>query len=246
MYCAQCERVGTLAKENEWKGRIHMNWLLIVVIAVIGVCGWAGYQKGLVKVMFSLIMTLFSLVLVGFISPFVANFLQEHTPMHEYIKEKSGAMVAEWNESREGDTEESRFAAIDSYEMPDFFKSYFKSEHTEEALKLDFNDYIGDKVADLVIRAASFVITFLVIALVLVLLSVLLDIVMKLPVLKSLNRVAGLVAGLVVGLLVVWIFFLVITLICSTEFGKECMRMIGDDRALSFLYNINPLMQILT
>lgn len=223
-----------------------MNWLLIVVIAVIGVCGWVGYQKGLVKVLFSLITVLLSLVLVGFVSPFVTNFLQEHTPLHEYVKEKSGAMVAEWNESREVGTEENRFDAIDSYEVPDFFKNYFKTEHTEDMLKLDFNDYIGDKVADLVIRAVSFTITFLAIGLALVLLSVLLDIVMKLPVLKSLNRAAGLSLGLVVGLLIVWIFFLVITLLCSTEFGKECMRMIGDGKVLSFLYNINPLMYILT
>ena len=222
-----------------------MNWLLIVVIAVIGICGWVGFQKGLVKVMFSLIMTLLSLILVGLISPFVANFLQDHTSMHEYIKEKSGAMIAEWNESREGDTEESRFDAIDSYEMPDFIKNYFKTEHTEDALKLEFNDYIGDKVADLVIRAVSFTITFLVIVAALVLLSVFLDIVMKLPVLKSLNRAAGLGLGLVVGLLIVWIFFLVITLLCSTEIGKECMRMIGENRVLSFLYNVNPLVQIL-
>ena len=222
-----------------------MNWLLVVVIAVIGICGWIGFQKGLVKILFSLLTVLVSLILVGFISPFVVNFLQEHTPLHEYVKEKSGVMVAEWNESREVETEESRFAAIDSYEIPDFFKSYFKTEHTEDALKLDFNEYIGDKVADLVIRAASFVITFLVIGLLLILLSILLDIVMKLPVLKSLNRAAGLGVGLVVGLVIVWIFFLVITLLCATEFGKECMRMIGEGRVLSFLYNVNPLVQIL-
>lgn len=223
-----------------------MNWLLIVVIAVIGICGWAGYQKGLVKILFSLLTVLISLVLVGLVSPFVANFLQEHTQLHTYVKEKSNAMVAEWNESQEVETEESRFAAIDSYEMPDFIKKYFKTEHTAEMLELNFNDYISDKVADLVIRAASFVIAFLVIELVLIIISVLLNIVMKLPVLKSLNRAAGLIVGLVGGLLIIWLFFLVITLLCSTEFGKECMRMIGDGRVLSFLYNINPLMQILT
>ena len=223
-----------------------MNWLLIVVIAVIGICGWAGYQKGLVKILFSLLTVIISLVLVGLVSPFVVNFLQEHTTLHDYVKEKSSAMVAEWNESREVETEENRFTAIDSYEMPDFIKSYLKTEHTTEMLELDFNNYISNKVADLIVKAASFVIAFLVIEIILVLLCVVLNVVMKLPVLKTLNRAGGLITGLVGGLLVVWIFFLVITLLCSTEFGKVCMRMIGDGEVLSFLYNVNPLMQILT
>lgn len=222
-----------------------MNWLLIVVIAVIAGCGYMGYRKGLVKVLFSLLAAVLSLVLVGLVSPFIADFLQKETPLPAYIKEKSSAMASEWNENQEVGTQESRFAVIDSYEVPDFLKSYFKTEHTEEMLELEFNDYISSKVADLVIGAASFVIAFIIINLALYLLSLLLNTVMKLPVLHSLNRLGGLIAGLAEGLLAVWIFFLVITLFCSTEFGKECMYRIGDGKVLSFLYNANPLMKFL-
>lgn len=221
-----------------------MNWLLILVIVVIGGCGFAGYKKGLVKVLFSLLASVLSLVFVSLVSPFVVDFLQEHTGMHAYVKEKSSAMVAEWNESREVGTEESRFAAIDSYEVPEFLKSYFKTEHTAEMMELEFNDYICSKLADLAINVASFVISFVVIVLVLNLLAYLLNIIMKLPVLNSLNHAGGLIAGLAEGLLAVWLLFLVITVLCSTEFGKECMRMIGEGKILSILYNENPLMRI--
>lgn len=222
-----------------------MNWLLIVVIAVIAGCGYMGYRKGLVKVLFSLLAAVVSLVLVGLVSPFIADFLQKETPLPAYVKEKSSKMAAEWNESREVGTQEGRFETIDSYDVPDFLKSYFKTEHTEEMLELEFNDYISSKVADLVVGAASFVIAFVMINLVIYLLAFLLNTVMKLPGLHSLNRLGGLLAGLAEGLLAVWMFFLVITLFCSTEFGKECMQRIGDGKVLSFLYNANPLMKFL-
>lgn len=222
-----------------------MNWLLIVVAAVIGGCGYMGYRKGLVKVLFALLAAVVSLVLVGLVSPFIADFLQKETPLPAYVKEKSIAMAAEWNGSQEVETEESRLAVIDTYEVPEFLKSYFKTENTEEMMELDFNDYISNKIVDLVIGAASFVIAFVIINLALYLLSVLLNTVMKLPVLHSINRLGGLLAGLAEGLLAVWMFFLVITLLCSTEFGKECMQRIGEGKVLSFLYNVNPLMRLL-
>lgn len=223
-----------------------MNWLLIVVLAVIGGCGYMGYRKGLVKVLFSLLIAVISLVLVSIVAPFVSSFLWKNTQLPSYIKEKSSAIAAEWNKSQEDETEEERFAAIESYEVPDFLKSYFKTEHTAEMLELDFNDYISDEIAALVIRAASFVISFVVIILVLHLLAFLLNTIMKLPVLHSINRLGGLIAGLAEGLLAVWVFFLVITLLCSTEFGKECMHLIEEGKVLSFLYNANPLMWFLT
>lgn len=222
-----------------------MNWLLIVVIAVIGGCGYMGYKKGLVKVLFSLLAAIVSLILVGLVSPFIADFLQKETPLPGYIKEKSMAMAAEWNAGREAETQENRFAVIDTYEIPDFLKNYLKTEHTEEMLELEFNEYISGKVVDLVIGAASFVLAFVIINLALYLLALVLNTVMKLPVLHSVNRLGGLLAGLAEGLLAVWMFFLVITLFCSTEFGKECMQKIGEGKALSFLYNVNPLMKFL-
>ncbi len=221
-----------------------MNWLLILVLVVIGVCGFAGYRKGLVRVLFSLLAVVLSLVFVGFVFPFVGTLLQEHTGLHAYVKERSNAMVAEWNESREVGTEEGRYAAIDSYEVPEYLKSYFKKGHTTETLETEFNDYISDKIAELAINVVSFVISFLVIAIVLHALAFLLDTVMKLPILNSINRIGGLAAGLAEGLLAVWIFFLVITFLCSTEFGKECMRLIDNGKILSLLYNENLLMRL--
>lgn len=222
-----------------------MNWLFIAVLAIIGLCGFAGYKKGLVKVLFSLLTAVLSLVLVSFITPYVGGFLKDHTGLHTYVKEKSSAMVSEWNENREVSSVESRFAAIDGYAVPDFVKSYLKSGHTAETLQLEFNDYISDKIADMTISAASFLIAFVVIVIVLNLLAVLLNTIMKLPVLNSINHIGGLVAGLAEGLLMVWVFFLVITLLCSTQFGKECMRMIEEGKILSILYDANPLIRIL-
>lgn len=222
-----------------------MNWLLVLVVVIIGLCGWLGYRKGLVKVLFSLLAAVISLVLVGLVSPIVAQFLRDNTSFPSYIKEKSSVMAAEWNEGQEAENPLYWSEAIDSSEIPEFLKSYFKTEQTEEELEQEFNDYISNKAAELAVEAAAFVISFTVIVVVLHLVVLILNTVMKLPLLHSINRVGGLVAGLGEGLLAVWVFFLVITLLCATEFGKSCMQMIEEGKLLSFLYNTNPLMRFL-
>ncbi len=221
-----------------------MNWLLSVVFIVF-ICFIAvGYHKGLVKVLFSLAASILALLLVGVISPYVGNFLREHTDMHDWVQKKSSDMVAEWNQSRDLSTEEARFAAIEEYEIPDFLKTYLKDNHTLETMEQEFNEYISRNIADLAISAASFVLSFLAILLLLYIISLILNLVTKLPVIRTLNHAGGAIAGAVEGLLILWIFFLVITFLCTTEFGKTCMRMIGSSQILSWLYDKNPLMKI--
>ncbi len=222
-----------------------MNWLLLIVLLVLVCCALGGYRKGLVKVLFSLASSILALILVSIFSPFIETLLREHTTMYEFVQEKSSAMVSEWNQNQNVSTEEARFAAIEGYEVPDFLKNYFKADHTAETLEQEFNGYISGKIADLVIDAASFVLSFLVILLVLHIVAQLLSLVTKLPVIRTMNHVGGLAAGALEGLLVVWLFFLALTFLCTTEFGKSCMQMIGNSQILGWLYNNNPLMRLL-
>lgn len=222
-----------------------MNWLLFIVIFVIVGCAIGGYRKGLIKVVFSLASSLLALILVGLLSPFVGNFIQEHTSMRTFVQEKSSAMVAEWNQNQDASTEAGRLAAIDHYEIPDFLKSYLKSGHTADAMKQGFNDFISGRIADMVISITAFIATYLVMLLILHVLAQVLDLMAKLPVLKSVNRIGGLAAGLLEGLLSVWIFFLLLTFLCTIEFGKLCMQMIAHSQILSWLFDKNPLMLLL-
>ena len=71
-----------------------------------------------------------------------------------------------------------------------------------------------------------------------------LDIVAHLPIIASANRGAGLVAGLIYGVVVVWICMIVLTAMSSTNLANDILLVIGRNKILSTIYDVNPLMDI--
>lgn len=64
------------------------NWLLIVVAIIFVLCIVAGYVRGFLKFGISLLSTVLTLVIVIFLSPYVADALAKFTPVDEFIEEK--------------------------------------------------------------------------------------------------------------------------------------------------------------
>lgn len=62
------------------------NWLLIIVATIFIVCIVVGYVRGFLKLGISLLSTVITLVIVLFLSPFVADALSEYTPVDDYIE----------------------------------------------------------------------------------------------------------------------------------------------------------------
>ncbi len=65
-----------------------MNLLSIIVIIILAIFMLRGYRKGLSKGLASMLSLVISLALVSFLSPYVSEFLEERTPVYEYVLEK--------------------------------------------------------------------------------------------------------------------------------------------------------------
>ena len=64
------------------------NWLLIIVATIFIICIVVGYVRGFLKLGISLFSTVLTLILVLFLSPYVANALEEYTPVDDYIESR--------------------------------------------------------------------------------------------------------------------------------------------------------------
>ena len=62
------------------------NWLLIIVATIFIVCIVVGYIRGFLKLGLSLLSTVITMVIVLFLSPYVADALAKYTPVDEYIE----------------------------------------------------------------------------------------------------------------------------------------------------------------
>ena len=140
--------------------------------------------------------------------------------------------------------------AIEMAELPEVFKSLLSDNNNDviyEKLGVKtFAEYVGEFLSKLIIHIVAFLCTFLLVTIVLRAIIFALDIVSELPVLGFFNRLAGGVVGAAGGLIIIWLFFVVITLLYVTAFGREIYQVIQENAILNRLYENNPLMKLAT
>lgn len=92
-----------------------MNWLLIIVVAIILAGIILGWVRGGIRISLSLAATLFTLIVVLFASPFVSRAIIDLTPMDEVVENQClrvMARITQKNEKKEELTEEKVLAIL--------------------------------------------------------------------------------------------------------------------------------------
>ena len=100
---------------------------------------------------------------------------------------------------------------------------------------------LGGHVADMVLRVIAFLVTFVLLSVLVMGAATALGIAAKLPVINGFNKTAGMMLGFAEGLLLVWIFFFVVTVFVSSEWGVKVLLMISENEILSWIYQHNLL-----
>lgn len=239
-----------------------MNWVLIMVVAILAGFAVVGYWKGLLKIAFSLVSGILILVVVIWVSPLISDFLVNHTEIREKI-------VANCEESIRQSVEEKmqeETKAVTEMTIEEFSEAADKLlEHgiklpdsllenilakisgvTDQTIDLSGAYHeAAEQMADFIIRGVSFLIAFVLATIAAILISGLLGIVSKIPVIGGVNRICGLLVGAVNGLLIVWILFYLVTVFSTSEFGQMVVSNIYENKLLIYLYENNLLLKII-
>lgn len=225
-----------------------MNWLLIVVLAILIISAFIGHKNGFIKTAFSLFSVIIALTLTAWISPTINRMLRENDKVYGGIVERVEKMLLV--EEEEGTKANEQISIIEGLALPQTIKdSLIENNNTDvyKALAItSFHDYISNYLAGIIINAIAFMATFLLISIILGVLCFTLNLISKLPLLNSINKTAGLIVGLVQGLIVVWLFFILITVFGSSELGQKALQMIDESQILSLIYNNNLLLRFVT
>ncbi len=233
-----------------------MNGLLIAVGIIFLVCLIVGYARGFIKIVASLAVTIATIVLVMFLSPYVSDFILQHTPIEKAVQKRCVEIFASdaeeipeetMEEALKGElTREQQISLIENAKVPSVLEKMLLDNNNSEIYEslgvTTFGEYICKYLAKLIADILAFLITFIVITIIARIVLGILGVIGKLPIIGGLNRFAGGVLGLVSGLLIVWILFVVITLLYQTSFGMTCFENITESEFLTFLYDNNLLM----
>lgn len=141
-------------------------------------------------------------------------------------------------------------AAIEKADLPGLFKDMLTTNNNSDVYKElgveTFAQYVGRFLAKLIIHIIAFLCTFILVTIVIRAIVFALDIVSELPVLGAVNRLAGGVVGVAGALIIVWTLFIIITLLYTTDIGKQMFDMIESNSLLKMLYDYNPIMKLAT
>lgn len=143
-------------------------------------------------------------------------------------------------------TQKQQTELIDNSILPQFMKNLLAENNNtaiyEELGVTYFAEYVAEYMSNMVVRIIAFLLTFIFAFVIIKALSAAVDIIGELPVLGMLNHAAGATVGVVQAVLIVWILFLIITLMYTSQLGRDCFVMIEESRFLSFLYDSNMIL----
>lgn len=143
-----------------------------------------------------------------------------------------------------------QIAAIENADIPEVFKNLLLTNNNDEIYEelevTSFPAYVARYMAKLIVNIIAFLLTLIVVTIVLRAIIFSLNVVSELPVVGLVNRLAGGVLGMIGVLIIVWVAFIVITMLYTTEIGGELFAMIRSNAILSVIYEYNPIMSLAT
>lgn len=220
-----------------------MNWLLIIVAAIIIINALIGRKVGFIKTVFSMVSITIAIILTIWISPNVNKALSSNETFYKKITQGIDKMLTLQMEDQKQPDE---ISIISELPIPKSLKESLLKNNTKEnytAMAIgSFKEYINTYLTNIVINAISFILTFLIALTALWVLSIMLNIISKLPLLNTVNKTAGLAVGFIQGLVIVWVLFIFLTAFSGLTFGATAMEMIEESKLLSILYNNNLLL----
>lgn len=224
-----------------------MNWLLLIVLAILIINALIGRRVGFIRTVFSLCSLVVALALTVWVSPLVNDFIRGNEKFYDGITTKVEKILPFAEEEVKA---KEQISLIEELKLPQSIKDSLiennNAEVYEELSIKGFKAYVSNYLTGIIINALAFFLTFIIILIVLWAICFSLNLISKLPLLNQINKTAGLLAGLVHGLIVVWIFFILMTVFGSNELGQKGLAMVGESQILSFIYNNNFLLGFIT
>ena len=228
---------------------MKLTWFGIVILLILILFIWMGYRRGFIREIVSFFFVFLSLSLAWAINPYINDFLISETPVYSTIQETCTDFVQKQSSDLENEMESSS-QFIDGLNLPEILrKNIEKNNNTENYAELSVNtltEYVSGSLARTIVNGLSYVLAYILATIGIRIVVYILNLIAGLPILKTANKLTGGLVGFVKGLVFIWILFLILTVLCSTEIGKTSLELIEKDSLLSVIYQYDPLIQIFT
>ena len=225
-----------------------LNWVaiggiivdLVIISMIISNAFW-GYRRGLTAVVFKLLVSIVSLLIVFVLYKPVAASIINKTTLDEKLagaieKNLSGTSLAD-----------GALLQVETTNVSSGIAELINSFVTEALQKAESNviGYVSVQLAYFMIRVATLLILFIITRFLLLFVRFAAELIANLPFIRLFNKSGGLIYGIIKGFLVAYVILAVFSLISPliSEFG--IINAIEDSHLGSKMYNNNIILDII-
>ncbi len=165
------------------------------------------------------------------------------------LRNGAGDVVAE--EVKQADVpEELQDEVIEEAGLPAVFEELLQKNNKDSVYQTlgveTFIQYAATYLAKLVVHILAFLGTFIFVSIIIRAIVFALNIVTELPGVGIINRLGGGALGAMGALVIVWILFIIVTLLYTTQIGQEIYEVIQSNDFTRFIYEYNPILRLAT
>ena len=232
-----------------------MNWLFIVIVLVFIYCLYKGYRKGLLRMVFAVASWAIMLAIVSVGTPYVNDYLTNHTGLYallaEQFEDRLQESIEQAGQKQLDAASQSEMQQLEAMgiKVPESLLDnqvvlYYHTAKCFFGLGGIYYNKAQSRYA-FTVKGIATLLTWIFAALVVSLIAHILGIVSKIPILRGVNKYLGVAAGAIYALLLVWTLFSVTALCAGSELGSNMIGLITENRILTYLYNNNLVLLIL-
>lgn len=226
-----------------------MNWLLYLVVAILGIFTIRGYKKGLIMTTFSILSIIVTVILAALITPILGKAIRENDKVYDVVYQEVSKLGV-WDNLDGSQTDEEQQKLIDNMLLPKSIKKELKSNNNLEVYReralISFKEYVIDYITRIIINALVYIVAYILIRLIVAFVIKTFNVISNMPIVSQFNKAGGSLVGLAQGLLCVWVIFVLIPVITGTGIGEQAMLCVSDSFFLEILYDNNLLIKIIT
>ena len=235
--------------------------------------GRKGFFKTAISMVFLVLVLILVSLLNPYVSRFLREETPIYESVHSKCEDVMNGYIKQETEDRLGDEEKALLAAqgiteemiaaqVKEADVPaDMQKSLLNDLPLPEAIRRNliynnrvdvyellgvdkFVDYIASYIAYSITNGIAFLLSFTLAIIIVKVALYAINILTAIPGISFINAAGGMLLGGVAAILWVWVFFIVVTVLCSTAVGQALMSTIENDFVLNYLYDKNVLLPI--
>lgn len=221
---------------------MEFNLLLIIFIVLMLLFIIRGANRGMIRIIYSLVAWAFLIIFVNYASTYIADYLTLHTELPSHVQEMIGDHLHKKYEASEekeaGSGQEAVMSVVPEFVMKDI----------EESVQTSIDNTIVAISEDLTGSAIKGISTLLSIAIgviIIVLIDTLLRTIGFVPGLRDVNKFLGIIAGAAEGMLFTWLIMYIANCFPASAMGQFVITYAKADQLLNYIYTNNPIERII-